>query len=157
MSELWQKTGTGRYAADFQNHRIEVIRNPDWPQDPRRYQPVVNGHPIDTPKHNLRAAQTVACQHVTRSIAGSPSGTSSRSGNGQVSEPDAIEADFAEVEPAQPAALPPPQQLVTFTISGTVTTADHIAAMTEIRAAFDMLRSVADVKCRIVPPDWIDL
>jgi hypothetical protein len=157
MTELWIKTGPGNYQAEFLQHSLRIIRNPDWPQDSRRYQPVVNGHPIDTPKATLRSAQTAACQYVTRSIATAPSGTArpAPDNGGPITD-----ADFAEVDEQPARALPPPApepQTVTFVISGTVTTTDHIAAMTEIRAAFDMLRSVADVQCRIVPPDFIDL
>ena len=162
MAYLWEKTDRGRYAAQYGGHLLEVIRNPDFPEDPRRYQPCVNHHPIDTPKHALKAAQTSAVQHVERlNLTASPAAQERQEERRRVEvlripeppapeEPEAVQV-YAEYVPVEE------PRTVSFTITGTVTTADHIHAMADIRAAVDMLRSVAEVRCRIIPPDFIDL
>lgn len=168
MPYLWEKVERGRYAAHYNGHLMEVIRNPLYPDDYRRYQACVDHSPIDTPKPALKAAQTAAVQYVERlGLTASPAAQARQEERRRQVEPEPVEiyAEYAPVE--EPAAgeeellsLPPPAEeprTVTFTITGTVTTTDHIHAMQEIRAAVDMLRSVADTACRIIPPDWIDL
>jgi hypothetical protein len=170
MAYLWEKTDRGRYAAAYDGHLLEVIRNPDYPEDTRRYQPCVDHSPIDTPKHSLKAAQTAAMQHVERlNVTASYAAQERQAERRRQEEPEPVivyaeyqpvEEPEPPVEEMEPLPLPPPAEeprTVTFTITGTVTTRDHIHAMQEIRAAVDMLRSVADTACRIVPPDFIDL
>lgn len=164
MPYLWEKIDRGRYAAHLDGHLLEVIRNPEFPEDNRRYQPCVDHTPIDTPKFHLKVAQTTAVEWVERLKQTASKPAQERQEHRRLAE--AVMALEAEYEPVpEPVAeemlrLPPPAEeprTVTFTVTGTVTTTDHIHAMQEIRAAVDMLRSVAETRCRIIPPGFIDL
>lgn len=162
MAYVWEKVGPGRYAASYQGHVLQIIKNPDFPDDPRRYQPVVDSTPIDTPRANLKTAQSVAMRHVMLHKA-----------KGWLPPPEPLDGVFTEVP--DPIALPPPPvpdpepepepapeprplaAAGTFTITGRITDPDLLDGVAALRQLLTLMREHADVTAKINMPPELDL